>query len=72
MMHKCMPYEAKPPVENLANCGGGGDNNPSSGNYAHWFRLKKCHFVNFLNFMKGVFSKPSGKRKVAPIFCFFS
>ena len=31
MMHKCMPYEAKPPVENLANCGGG--NNPSSGNY---------------------------------------
>ena len=28
-----MPYEAKPPVENLANCGGGGGNNPSSGNY---------------------------------------
>ena len=33
MMHKCMPYEAKPPVENLANCGSGGGNNPSSGNY---------------------------------------
>ena len=47
MMHKCMPYEAKPPVENLTNCGGGGGNNPSSGNFAHWFIIKKCHFVNF-------------------------
>ena len=32
MMHKCMPYEAKPPAENLANCGGSGGN-PSSGKY---------------------------------------
>ena len=48
MMHKCMPYEAKPPVENLANCGGGGGNNPSSGNYAHWFQIEKVPFCQFL------------------------
>ena len=30
-MHKCMPYEAKPPIDNLANCGA--PNGALSSNY---------------------------------------
>ena len=50
MMHKCMPYEAKPPVENLANCGGGGGNNPSSGNYG-----APPSFINSWSFSRSFF-----------------